>query len=66
MKWESINTAPKTGKYILLYKGGDISMGRWQKDVIREKKVWGGRGWSYAEWSQPTHWMPLPPKPLTK
>lgn len=55
--WKPIETAPKDGTQFLCYRDGDIANAWWTGDVL------GGRGWSYAKWSFPTHWMPLPKTP---
>ena len=55
--WQSIETAPKDGTKFLCYRDGDIANAWWTGDVL------GGRGWSYAAWAYPTHWMPLPKTP---
>lgn len=66
-EWQPIETAPKDGKYYLLYKNGRINNARWRDGT------WGGEGWCYemAEnianghtKNMPTHWMPLPEPPV--
>jgi len=57
-----MKTAPKDGTEILCFRDGTISQAKWHKGILGEK-VWGNSGWSYADWLQPTHWMPLPSPP---
>jgi hypothetical protein len=40
----------------------EIKQARWKKDTFGEE-AWGGDGWSYSSFGQPTHWMPLPEPP---
>ena len=60
MKWKRIETAPKKGFHVLLYRPKMQFIG-----------YWGGAnsGWRInapglpAMWPKPTHWMPLPETP---
>jgi hypothetical protein len=58
--WQSIETAKKDGKRILIYQEGmmiEIEGGRW------DSRQWvGDTGWPKA----PTHWKPLPLPPCRK
>jgi hypothetical protein len=51
-----IDSAPKDGTHILMLRG-EISEAWWQNGQ------WGGKGWEYPTWDQPTNWMPLPTPP---
>ena len=65
-QWQPLETAPKNGEYILMYRKGLVNSARWKGDM------WGGDGWCY-EFAEnlangftdnmPTHWMPLPSPP---
>lgn len=60
MKWEPIETAPRSGKEVLGYDRGVIS-----------GMYWNGQGWEWTvlAWSDETymadatHWMPMPEPP---
>ena len=62
-EWMPIETAPKDGTMILLYRDGDHADGHWMGDA--RFQIWGNRrrGWSYPDWCAPTHWQPLPSPP---
>jgi hypothetical protein len=62
--WMPIESAPKDGTWLLMYRAIGVAQSRWQWNVFGTEQEWGGDGWSYPEWDQPTHWMPLPPPPL--
>lgn len=62
MEWQPIETAPKDGTEILLYRRG-VSQGKWRVGMLNGQCAWGGDGWFYPRWDQPTHWMPLPEAP---
>ena len=64
--WRPIETAPKDGTHILLYRRNEVtsvSEGWWRLDVFGQSYEWGGAGWSYPEEDQPTHWMQPPERP---
>ena len=64
--WQPIDTAPKDGTHILLYRSNEhcsISEAFWRQDVFKIAYEWGGHGWSYPKEDQPTHWMPMPSSP---
>jgi len=65
--WMPIETAPKDGTHILMWRNGLISEAWWHIDILG-KYVWGGNGWSFPEWDQPQAWMnkPAPPFFLTR
>jgi hypothetical protein len=59
MDWQPIETAPTTGKWVLL----------WNNDVMCVGCFYGDQ-WAYVGgpepvplWDQPTHWMELPDRP---
>jgi hypothetical protein len=57
MIWLPMGSEPKDGTPFLCYRDGDIANAWWDGDRL------GGKGWSYAEFSMPTHWMDLPSEP---
>lgn len=66
MNWQSIETAPKDGRRILLgYADSYAEEGCW-----RPACAMGSAGWysssdmPYTNVKHPTHWMPLPPPPV--
>ena len=76
MGWQPIETAPKDGTWVLL-TGGTVD-GSWDGDTAPMVVVgqylppWGSEAiWHFAwydngyygEYSNPTHWMPLPEPP---
>lgn len=68
MNWQPIDTAPKDGTWLLLFRpgkeGNRIAEARWRGNWMDKGSYeWGGNSWCYPENSQPTHWMPLPPPP---
>jgi hypothetical protein len=74
MEWQPIDTAPKDGGIILLYRPtaypwGQITPGKWEDQPYakRPKPFWDiwlkiGSITESRQW-EPTHWMPLPPRP---
>lgn len=67
-EWRPIADAPKDGTHILLFRQ-QIQEGSWHEadpNSWHQTAYWGGPGWSYPEWDEPTHWMPLPPPPARK
>lgn len=78
MKWQPIETAPKDGTEILVYKNvatvDIIHIASWvNQDEWMHETECGDGWWSYTEnsvsqrmlegYKYPTHWMPLPPLP---
>lgn len=61
-QWGLIDTVPRDGIKVLCWLGGDISTAGYTKD-FRGRPVLGNRGWHYAAWGMPTHWMPMPEGP---
>jgi hypothetical protein len=72
MEWQFIKTAPRDGRTIIAFwqptasnkqiDDNSYGMARWSKIYME---------WTDAEneeniWSEPTHWMPLPPPPEPK
>ncbi len=70
--WQPIETAPKDGSPLLLYRPWD------DKTMARDSgypgAIWHSGGWGKsafpgdtfrgeATYGKPTHWMPLPPPP---
>jgi hypothetical protein len=61
-EWQPIETAPKDGRMILVWRDSGVHLMRWK--AIGEHGFW-------DEWhvklkhlsSHPTHWMPLPDPP---
>lgn len=81
MNWQPIETAPKDGTFVLVWRGSNDSR-RWPPVVVaqyQEEKTFTWEGGNkknvhLKEWraastgmsvGQPTHWMPLPPDPQT-
>jgi hypothetical protein len=64
MNWQTIDTAPKTGR-ILVTTNGRVKIAEWndQKQHSRPKPYWQFEG-SFSvtrdRREQPSHWMPLP------
>lgn len=63
-EWLPIETAPRNGTMILVYrpdsKRGDAYIPRVGTDIWKvSRECW----WHSNHWSQPTHWMPLPEPP---
>lgn len=74
-EWQPIETAPKDGSCIILgWCGGyDSCPGFWMGNP--KENYWEKVGWYdeadrgavlTAKPMEPTHWMPLPPPPLSK
>ncbi len=66
MEWQPIETAPKDGTHVLLYRSGEYASlheGYWKLSHFGGSHAWGGAGWTFAGFDQPTHWMPLPAPP---
>jgi len=74
-EWQPIESAPKDGTEILLYRPSDcdwarVVVGLWEDDryAVKPKPYWRhGKqhftGIREARVYQPTHWMPLPGAP---
>ena len=55
-EWQPIETAPTDGCWILVARGNQLGVARWN-----------GSHWSLGAmcyFNNPTHWMPLPPAPI--
>jgi len=73
MAWQPIETAPKDGTAVLLYKPDEEMMGSYTLVGFWDKQWcnWAGDGdalvyFSYLyqkEYGHPTHWQPLPEPP---
>ena len=61
MNWKPIKTAPKDGTEILAYTTFGIEICRFVQDEWTNGK-WINNNQGFC---QPTHWMVLPPKPVT-
>jgi hypothetical protein len=62
MNWQPMETAPKNGDRILLYRQGwneNACVGYWDIVWLDWHIVGGG-----CAWSGPTHWAPIPPLPI--
>lgn len=69
-RWLDIESAPKDGTRIILYRKGRIVCGRWDDDRLnrRPRPFWTHDnirifGSTDARSVPPTHWMPLPTPP---
>lgn len=74
-EWQPIETAPKDGTLILLFRPtalpwGKVAPGKWnsQADHKRPSPFWDmwlriGGTYESRAW-EPTHWMPLPAPPV--
>jgi hypothetical protein len=58
MSWQSIESAPKDGTEILVYRDG-------VHHVLWHNLDWCDptHSWSFTKEAPPTHWMPLPDPP---
>lgn len=62
MTWQPMETAPKDGSHILVWRDSGVHLVRWKR--VGDDGFW-------DEWHvplrnlsiQPTHWMPLPDPP---
>ena len=79
MNWQPIETAPKDGTWVLLFGGKTSEDDYMRTGVLIERPVtafWNNSEcydeyWAFAFWdgdwreeySDPTHWMPLPEPP---
>jgi len=57
MDWQRIGTAPEDGTYVLMSDGYVVQEGFYIDGA------WQSCHPQCQLWSQPTHWMPLPPPP---
>lgn len=66
-EWKPIDTAPKDGTHVLVYRSllgkSDCIVEAWWKADVFGDMCWGANGWTYPDFSPPTHWMPLPAPP---
>lgn len=61
-EWLDISTAPRDGTGFLGFRrinGGEFRQCCW----LEEQSAFGGCGWTYPQWNEPTHWKPLPKPP---
>jgi len=68
MTWQPIETAPKDGSDVLVCSTqcvGRFAVASWDGEEWRDM---GDIGWAGMDGggNQPTHWMPIPPAPITK
>lgn len=63
LAWQPLETAPKDGTHVLMYRADGFSEAWWKKEPGLMGVYWGGKGWWYPSHSLPTHWMPLPSAP---
>jgi hypothetical protein len=69
--WQPIETAPKDGTNVLLFDGKAVGYGGWMsaedQGAEPEEAHLIAVGWWSVDLSDnsPTHWMPLPPAPLS-
>ena len=62
MKWQSLETAPKDGTFVLVaHMDGQITIRRHHERTDH----WLDDEDFYMTDNHPTHWMPLPPPPET-
>ena len=80
MEWQPIATAPKDGEWVLVYGNGTDDEAETRNVAVAQytnhlngltcNKYWWQFAWYdggyYGNFSDPTHWMPLPeaPEPL--
>ena len=68
MKWQSIETAPKDGNYVLVFcpvGPNSIEIAHWSAadDIVYTDDDGWYRDTMSALSSEPSHWMPLPDAP---
>jgi hypothetical protein len=63
IEWQPIETAPKDGTLILLYRDGHHVLGCWREDGYWSDDIELFFGTEYARENVPSHWMPLPEPP---
>jgi hypothetical protein len=65
--WQPIETAPKDGTTILVWRWGRVALTKWDPDgyVKNKRPYWADfvMGKTRAQNTPPTHWMPLPDPP---
>jgi Protein of unknown function (DUF551) len=59
-KWQPIETAPRDGTMVLVFRAPETG---YEKRVYGVDYTKGGEWWLSRTQMQPTHWMPLPPPP---
>lgn len=76
--WQPIETAPKNGEIVLLYRPtaertwGKVTLGMWESDSYSKNprpywQIWLKIGCvSESRAWEPTHWMPLPEPPIAQ
>jgi len=57
--WQPINTAPRDGKFFLVYGKGLYAIYRWEAEYGHFEN----EGDSYLDWHKARGWMPLPELP---
>lgn len=61
--WQPIETAPRDGTRILVWRPREGD----EYDAHAAADYWSDKSWYQSRrCQQPTHWMPLPPAPVTK
>lgn len=73
MTWQLAETAPKTGgkhegwgPSIMAYDGEEIAIVCWiPPDYMHPSGQWALTNCCDGDWMEITHWMPLPPTPVT-
>lgn len=61
--WQSMDSAPKDGTHILVWRNTKINECWWRHDIDRIDGAWGGIGWYFPNDRLPTYWQPLPEPP---
>lgn len=56
--WQSIETAPRDGTWIIFHSGGVVGEGGWH-----DTGMWGWASTGPNMWLHPTEWMDLPDPP---
>lgn len=65
--WQPIETAPKDGAWIWAFWPvttfeDQQTPTRWVESSLKDGPYWQDAA-DHIDWTQPTHWMPLPPAP---
>ena len=64
MEWQPIEIAPKDGTEILVWNdGNEAFVAFWHER--KSKWMWTIHDLNGDEYLSPTHWMPLPPHPVS-